>query len=73
MEHDPDDLEPVEQTRCPERCDKGVPDPGAWAINAMTFNWTDLLVYAFPPWKIIGEALMKLEEDPSSPYWPTRA
>ena len=63
MEHDPDDLEPVEQTRCPERCDKGVPVPGAWAINAKTFNWTGLFVYALPPCKIRGEALMKLEED----------
>ncbi len=61
-----------------ERYVSPVPDPGAWAINAMTFSWTGLFVYAFPPWKIIGEALMKLEEDQAemilvAPYWPTRA
>ncbi len=38
-------------------------DPQAWAMNAMTFSWSHLFLYAFPPWAMIGEILRKIEMD----------
>jgi ribonuclease HI len=54
-----------------------VPDPYAWRINAMTFCWESLSLYAFPPWAMIGEVLMKVEHDQAeliliAPKWETR-
>ena len=53
------------------------PDPMAWAINALTIPWNKGLLYAFPPWNMVGEVLMKLMEDQGemiliAPTWTGR-
>lgn len=54
------------------------PDPGAIAIDAFTLNWSDFnLVYAFPPFSIIGRVLQKIAFDQVRaivivPEWPTQ-
>ena len=36
------------------------PEPGAWAVNAFTFSWTNIMFYAFPPFSILGKVLAKV-------------
>ena len=39
------------------------PDSSAWIIDAFSFSWADLYVYAFLPFAILNRTLTKLEED----------
>ena len=39
------------------------PDPGAWAVDAFTIDWSVLKFYAFPPFSIIAAVLKKIKED----------
>lgn len=54
------------------------PDPGAWATNAFSFSWHNLVCYAFPPFSVISKALSKVQEDQAqllliAPVWKTQA
>ena len=54
------------------------PDPGAFAIDALSISWTSLEFYAFPPFSVIPHVLKKIQEDKASgilvvPDWPTQA
>ena len=40
-----------------------VPDPAAWAIDALSINWENLIAYAFPPTALIGKVLKKIREE----------
>ena len=53
------------------------PDPGAFAVDAFTVGWSQMFSYAFPPFSMIGRALMKISQDAATvlmvvPVWPTR-
>ena len=53
------------------------PDPNALAIDAFVQNWSNLVFYAFPPFKLIGRVLSKIQKDQASgivviPYWSTQ-
>ncbi|KAL8583503.1 hypothetical protein ACOMHN_056313 [Nucella lapillus] len=55
-----------------------VPDPTAWAIDALSIPWSNLLGYAFPPFPILGKVLRKAREDLATlilvaPRWPAQA
>ena len=52
-------------------------DPQAWKIDAMTFSWSGLWAYAFPPTALIPKILHKIREENVevimiAPYWPKR-
>ena len=54
-----------------------VPDPGAWRVDALSFPWNGLDLYAFPPWPILGKVLRKARVDQASmvliaPDWPAQ-
>ena len=36
-----------------------VPDPQAWAVDALSLPWTNFLGYAFPPFPILGKVIRK--------------
>ena len=38
-----------------------VPDPQAWAVDALSLSWEDLDPYAFPPAAILGKVVEKLQ------------
>ena len=52
-----------------------VPDPQAWAVDALSLSWEDLDPYAFPPAAIVGK-VVKLQDYPCNriiliaPGWP---
>ena len=51
--------------------------PGAWAINAFSICWTNLIFYAFPPFSILGRVLAKVQQDRAmgilvAPFWSTQ-
>jgi hypothetical protein len=53
------------------------PDPQAKYIDAFTISWNNDILYAFPPFSIIGRVLQKLVADKATvlmilPLWPTR-
>ena len=53
------------------------PEQGAWAVDAMTIEWKGTLWYAFPPWNMLGEVLLKAIHDQAeliliAPKWPSR-
>lgn len=53
------------------------PDPLATHTNAFTFDWNNMVAYAFPPFSVIGKVLQKLQEEGSTvltvlPLWPTQ-
>ena len=54
------------------------PDPGALYIDSFTIDWHAFdLLYAFPPFSVIGRMLQKISNDRASaivivPYWPTQ-
>ncbi|MES9882152.1 MAG: reverse transcriptase domain-containing protein [Sedimenticola sp.] len=53
------------------------PDPGAWAVDAMSFSWEHLDGYAFPPFIMVPGVLAKVRQDGArltlvAPCWPTR-
>ena len=41
-----------------------VPDPQAWAVDALSLPWEDLDPYAFPPAAILGNVVEKLQDYP---------
>ena len=53
-----------------------VPDPQAWAVDALSLSWEDLDPYAFPPAAILGK-VVKLQDYPCNrifliaPGWPS--
>ena len=53
------------------------PDPGAWAVDALTLTWTEHGFYAFPPFSLIPRCLQKISFDQAegiliAPLWPTQ-
>ena len=54
-----------------------VPDPQAWAVDALSLSWENLDPYAFPPAAILGK-VVKLQDYPCNriiliaPGWPIR-
>jgi len=53
------------------------PHHAAWRVNAFSFCWTGLSLYAFPPWVILGEVLAKIRDDGANvvlvaPGWTAR-
>ena len=53
-----------------------LPDPNAWEEDALSLNWTNLWVYAFPPSPLLREVLDKVSREPCemilvAPLWPT--
>ena len=52
-------------------------DPQAWKVDALSFRWSGLRLYAFPPFFILPRALEKIARDGAdvalvAPYWPQR-
>ena len=53
-----------------------VPDPQAWAVDALSLSWEDLDPYDFPPAAILGKVVKKLQDYPCNrmiliaPGWP---
>ena len=53
-----------------------VPDPLAWAVDALSLPWEDLDPYAFPTVAILGKVVVKLQDYPCRriilivPGWP---
>ena len=53
-----------------------VPDPQAWAVDALSLSWEGLDPYAFPPAAILGKVVEKLQDYPCNriiliaPGWP---
>ena len=52
-------------------------DPQAWRVDAMSFRWSGLRLYAFPPFSMIPRILEKVVQDEAelaliAPYWPKR-
>ena len=53
-----------------------VPDPQAWAVDALSLSWENLDPYAFPPAAILGKVVEKLQDYPCNriiliaPGWP---
>jgi hypothetical protein len=53
------------------------PDPGAFHVDALTLNWSNQFVYAFPPIPIIPLVIQKVLRDRPemiliTPFWPSR-
>lgn len=53
------------------------PQPGCWRTNAFSFSWKEVKGYAFPPFRLIGQCLSKVQRDQTElilicPYWPTQ-
>ena len=52
------------------------PEPGCWAVDAFSVNWSHLRFYAFPPFKLIGRVLAKIQKEEATgilvPYWTTQ-
>ena len=54
-----------------------VPDPQAWAVDALSLSWKGLSAYAFPPIPVLGKVLRKARADNPSliliaPNWPAQ-
>ena len=50
-------------------------DPQAWKTNALKFEWTDLIAYAFPPTFLVPEVLKRITKSSCkmylvAPFWP---
>ena len=55
-----------------------VPDPDAWAVDALSIDWQHLSGYAFPPFPVLGKVLRKARVDAAhliiiAPFWPAQA
>lgn len=53
------------------------PDPGAFAVDAFTLNWSEYFFYAFPPFSMILRAINKIILDKAEgilivPLWDTQ-
>ena len=40
-----------------------VPDPDAYAVNALSFIWTNINAFVFPPFSVLGLVLQKILAD----------
>ena len=54
-----------------------VPDPQAWAVDALSLPWTGLVAYAFPPFPLVGKVVRKARRDSPclllvAPRWPAQ-
>ena len=55
------------------------PDPESTYIDAMMLSWTDMFIYAFPPFSMMWPVIAKLEVDKVEqaimiiPRWPTQS
>ena len=52
-------------------------DLEAWRVDAFSFDWSETVVYAFPPFSLVGRVLQKLLADQAkgiimAPWWPTQ-
>lgn len=67
-----------ENRRLPLFCSP-VPDPEALAVDAMLLDWSGLFLYAFPPFRMLGEVLKKFRAHKGvsmiliAPWWPGRS
>ena len=55
-----------------------LPDHGVTAVDAFSVIWSTGLMYAFPPFSLVGLTLQKIEADiadviPIGFYWPTQS
>ena len=55
-----------------------VPDMAAWAVDALSIPWSNLLSYAFSPVPITGKVLRKARDEKATlilvtPHWPAQA
>ena len=60
----------------PRYCSR-FPDPQAWRIDALSFPWSGLRLYAFPPFALLPTILEKIVQDEAdvglvAPFWPQR-
>ena len=51
------------------------PQPGAWAVNCFSLNWSGFTGYAFPPFNLITKCLGKIIREKAeaimiTPLWP---
>ena len=54
-----------------------VPDPDAWAVDALALSWVGLWAYAFPPLPLLSKVIRKARLDRPrliliAPYWPAQ-
>ena len=54
-----------------------IPDPQAWAVDALNIPWENLVVYAFPPTALLPKVIQKLQSQECriiliAPGWPTK-
>ena len=54
-----------------------IQDPKAWKVDAMSFPWTELVAYMFPPSSMLNKVVQKLAIDKPktiliAPWWPTQ-
>lgn len=67
-------------TRVNRKCDKFVSwhsDPGCFAVDAFTLDWSKFRFYAFPPFSLMLKVLQKIINDKAegivvAPYWVTQ-
>ncbi len=55
-----------------------LPDTQAWKIDALSFSWTNLWMYAFPPIPLLPEVLQRVMSTQCdvvliAPQWPTQS
>ena len=53
------------------------PDPGAFAIDAFSIQWSNCFFYAFPPFSCIRRCITKILQEEATgvlvvPWWPTQ-
>ena len=54
-----------------------IPDPQAWAVDALNIPWENLVAYAFPPTALLPKVIQKLQSQVCrliliAPGWPTK-
>ena len=75
------DLFATSETACLPTYVSPLSDPAAWRTNALSFPWTDLWAYMFPPFPLIPEVLQRIQASsfhailvalawPSQPWFP---
>lgn len=55
-----------------------VPDPLAYAVDAMSLSWEGMFAYAFPPFRLLLRVLLKISQEKCriiliAPAWPKQA
>jgi hypothetical protein len=55
-----------------------VPEPLAYAVDAMSISWKGMFVYAFPPFRFLSQVLQKVSRESCkiiliAPAWPNQA